>query len=111
MDKATLEILPSNGLGDAVGQFVEKDDRHAVEAFVDESLKAYLKKMKEYDELDEDNISELISAHKSYLEEAFEKGQAKIPRVLPLPLSIIDGLLTFPATKTPRETRRMGLGL
>ncbi|TGZ84640.1 DNA repair exonuclease, partial [Ascodesmis nigricans] len=80
LDKATLEILPSNGLGDAVGQFVEKDDRHAVETFVDESLKAYLKKMKEYDELDEENIGEIIVAHKSYLEEAFEKGQAKVPR-------------------------------
>lgn len=83
LDKATLEILPSNGLGDAVGQFVEKDDRHAVETFVDESLKAYLKKMREYDEVNEENIGDLISAHKSYLEEAFAKGQAKIPRVSP----------------------------
>lgn len=28
LDKAALEILPGNGLGDAVGLFVEKDDRH-----------------------------------------------------------------------------------
>lgn len=85
LDKATLEILPTNGLGDAVGQFVQKDDRHAVETFVDESLKQYLKKLKEMEEeLNEENIGDAIEKHKSHLEEMFEKGQVKIKKVMTL---------------------------
>ncbi|KAF8244337.1 DNA repair exonuclease [Wilcoxina mikolae CBS 423.85] len=77
MDKATLEILPSNGLGDAVGQFVDKDDRHAVETFVEESLRAYINKMKEFEELNDEKIAEVVAEHKSYLEDMFEKGLVK----------------------------------
>lgn len=81
LDKATLEILPQNGLGDAVGQFVDKDDRHAVETFVEESLKAYLTKMREYEDLNEEKITDIVTEHKSYLEEMFAKGQVKIKKV------------------------------
>jgi double-strand break repair protein MRE11 len=81
LEKATLEILPSNGLGDAIGQFIDKDDRHAVESFVDESLKTYLTKMRQLEELNEENISQVASMHKSYLEDMFAKGQIKIKRV------------------------------
>ncbi|KAA8893221.1 Mre11 DNA-binding presumed domain-containing protein [Sphaerosporella brunnea] len=80
LEKATLEILPSNGLGDAVGQFVDKDDRHAVETFVEESLKSYLAKMREFDELNEEKITQVVSMQKSYLEDMFAKGQVKIKR-------------------------------
>lgn len=31
LEKQTLNILPQNGLGDAIGQFVDKDDKRAVE--------------------------------------------------------------------------------
>lgn len=31
LESQTLNVLPQNGLGDAIGQFVEKDDKHAVE--------------------------------------------------------------------------------
>jgi double-strand break repair protein MRE11 len=82
MDNATLEILPSNGLGDAVGQFVDKDDRHAVETFVEESLKAYITKMREFEELDDNKIAEVVTEHKSYLEDQFAKGLVKTKRVL-----------------------------
>jgi double-strand break repair protein MRE11 len=85
LQKATLEILPSNGLGDAVGQFVDKDDRHAVETFVDESLKAYITKMREYDDLNEETIAEVVTEHKSYLENLFEKGLRNTKRVSPAP--------------------------
>lgn len=77
LTSATLEILPSNGLGDAVGQFVDKDDKHAVETFVDDSLKSYLVKLREYDDLNEEKISEVVEAQKSYLEEMFAKGLVK----------------------------------
>ena len=34
----TLTILPQNSFGDAVSQFVDKDDKHAMEIFVKQSL-------------------------------------------------------------------------
>ncbi|KAI5805062.1 meiotic recombination protein Mre11 [Geopyxis carbonaria] len=80
LEDATLEILPENGLGDAVGQFVDKDDKHAVETFVEDSLKAYITKMREYEDLNEETIGDVITAHKSYLEDLFERGQVKIKR-------------------------------
>lgn len=80
LTSATLEILPSNGLGDAVGQFVDKDDKHAVEVFVDDSLKSYLVKLREYDDLNEEKILEVVERQKSYLEEMFAKGLVKPKR-------------------------------
>lgn len=86
LTSSTLEILPSNGLGDAVGQFVDKDDRHAVENFVDDSLKSYLVKLREYDDLNEEKINEVVEAQKSYLEEMFAKGLVKPKKVWVSPL-------------------------
>lgn len=79
---ATLEILPSNGLGDAIGLFIDKDDKHAVETFVEDSLKSYLVKLREYDDLNEEKIQEVVDAQRSYLEEVFAKGLVK-PRRRP----------------------------
>lgn len=102
LEKATLEIIPVNGLSDAVGQFVNKDDKHATETFVDEARKACLTKMKEFDELDEDKITDIVNAHKSYLEDQFSKGQLKIKKVCCVSLSSFCGLLTW-----RRETRNL----
>ena len=83
MDQATLEILPTNGLGDAVGQFIDKDDRHAVETFVEDSLKAYLAKMRDFEDLNDEKIAEVVTKHKSYLEDQFARGLVKTKRVCP----------------------------
>jgi double-strand break repair protein MRE11 len=81
LDKATMEVLPSNGLGDAVGQYVEKDDRHALESFVDDSLKSHLEKIRGMDDLNEETLADLVQEHQSYLEEQFAKGLIKTRRV------------------------------
>lgn len=81
MENSKLEILPINGLGDAVAQFMDKDDRHALENFVGDSLKTYMIKMREFEDLNEEKIAEVVEKHKSYLEDAFEKGLIKIKRV------------------------------
>ncbi|KAI5279863.1 meiotic recombination, partial [Ascosphaera aggregata] len=39
----SLTILPENSFGDAVSQFVDKDDKHAVEIFLNETLQAQSK--------------------------------------------------------------------
>jgi len=111
LDKATLEILPQNGLGDAVGQFVDKDDRHAVETFVEESLKAYISKMREYDDLNEERITDIVTEHKSYLEDMFAKGQVKIKRVS-VPSQALRFILIrnrIEKYETQREARQLGL--
>jgi double-strand break repair protein MRE11 len=99
LEKATLEILPSNGLGDAVGQFVDKDDRHAVETFVEESLKAYITKMREYEDLNEETIADVVTEHKSYLEDLFAKGLVKTKRVCYLPSTHFHMLTDVPTAQ------------
>nr|POE74035.1 double-strand break repair protein mus-23 [Quercus suber] len=76
----SLSILSQNNFSDAVGQFVDKDDRHAMEAFVDEQLKDHVTHLLNADDDDEANemrFQELMEARKAMLEEAFERGEIK----------------------------------
>ena len=73
----SLTILPQNTFGDAVTQFVDKDDKHAMEMFVNESLTTQMKALLAIDDLDEDNIHGFIDEHKSKLEELFAAGHLK----------------------------------
>ena len=76
----SLTILPQNSFGDAVTQFVEKDDPHAVKLFVDDSLKAQVDHLLELDGDDEDDAEagreyeERLLSHKTQLEELFAQG-------------------------------------
>nr|POE72288.1 double-strand break repair protein mus-23 [Quercus suber] len=76
----SLSILSQNNFSDAVGQFVDKDDRHAMEAFVDEQLRdhvTHLLNADDDDDADEIRFQELMEARKAMLEEAFERGEIK----------------------------------
>lgn len=73
----SLTILPQNSFGDAVSQFVEKDDKHAMEMFVNESLLDQIKHLMEIDHADEDDIQNAMDQHKSKLEELFAAGLLK----------------------------------
>ncbi|KAI5308744.1 meiotic recombination, partial [Ascosphaera atra] len=46
----SLTILPENSFGDAVSQFVDKDDKHAMEIFLNESLDAQNKHLLQLDQ-------------------------------------------------------------
>ena len=70
----SLTILPQNSFGDAVSQFVDKDDKHAMELFVEENLTKQVESLMKMDNLDEDNIREQMEAGKSHLEELFASG-------------------------------------
>ena len=70
----SLTILPQNSFGDAVGQFVDKDDKHAMELFVAENLKKQVDSLLEMDHMDEDSIREAMEEGKSHLEELFASG-------------------------------------
>ncbi|MCJ1286366.1 meiotic recombination [Xylographa opegraphella] len=73
----SLTILPQNSFGDAVSQFVDKDDKHAMEMFVNESLTNQIKNLLDIDQYDDDDILTAMDAHKSKLEELFAKGHLR----------------------------------
>jgi double-strand break repair protein MRE11 len=45
LDAQSLTVLPQNSFGDAVSQFVDKDDKNAMEYFVKNSLKQHVQHM------------------------------------------------------------------
>jgi double-strand break repair protein MRE11 len=73
----TLTILPQNSFGDAVTQFVDKDDKHAMELFVDESLTNQLKHLMDANELDEADIINEMDQYKTQLEGLFAAGKMR----------------------------------
>ena len=73
----SLTILPQNSFGDAVAQFVDKDDKHAMELFVNESLNTQLKHLMGTNDVDEEEIQTEMEQYKAQLEEMFASGQLK----------------------------------
>ena len=77
----SLTILPQNSFGDAVTQFVDKDDKHAVELFVEDSLENQIKYLLNLDTQEEDDdITNAMDRYKSKLEELFAAGHLKKKR-------------------------------
>ncbi|KAJ9602672.1 meiotic recombination [Cladophialophora chaetospira] len=86
LEKQSLTILPPNVFGDAVNQYVVKDDKHAVEMFVNESLADQIKHLvrlqadaNDEEEMDDD-LATQIEEQRAKMEEMFAKGQLKIKR-------------------------------
>ncbi|KAJ9667561.1 meiotic recombination [Coniosporium apollinis] len=73
----SLTILPQNSFGDAVSQFVDKDDKHAMEMFVNESLSNQMKHLLQTDEVDEEDIVQAMDQYRSKLEQMFASGQIR----------------------------------
>ncbi|KIW33966.1 DNA repair protein (mre11) [Cladophialophora immunda] len=82
----SLTILPQNCFGEAVSQYVDKDDRHAMELFVNKSLADQIKHLvrlqtdaNDADDNDED-LAIQIQEQRAKMEEMFVKGELKMPR-------------------------------
>ncbi|KAK0880144.1 meiotic recombination [Friedmanniomyces endolithicus] len=76
----SLTILPQNTFSDAVGQFVDKDDRTAMEQFVTKSLESLVSHLidgDEDEEVDEERVAGMMEEYKAKVEEAFAKGEIK----------------------------------
>lgn len=75
----TLSILPQNSFGDAVSQFVDKDDKHAMEMFVNESLASQVKNLLSTEKAaeDDDILAEAMDKYRAKLEELFASGVIK----------------------------------
>lgn len=85
----SLSILPQNSFGDAVAQFIDKDDKHAMEMFVNESLDSQVKHLmaldRDGDDMDDEETaqSSLVSAMEKYrtqMEDMFSKGMKRRSR-------------------------------
>ncbi|KAI8630946.1 double-strand break repair protein mus-23 [Xylariaceae sp. FL1651] len=72
----SLKILPQAPFGDAVTQFVDKDDKHAMEQFVSESLSGQVKQMLSLEDNDED-LESAMEMIKKNLEQQFAAGLLK----------------------------------
>jgi double-strand break repair protein MRE11 len=84
LEAQSLTILPQNYFGDAVNQFVDKDDRHAMEMFVNDSLsnqiKTLVKMQEDGDAADAEADEELmtqIQEIREGIERDFSEGLVK----------------------------------
>lgn len=73
----SLKILPQAPFGDAVSQFVNKDDKHALEAFVSQSLADQVRQMLNLDP-DDDNLESAIARYREKMEQQFASGQRRL---------------------------------
>ena len=78
----SLKILPQSAFGDAVNQYVLKDDKHVLEQFVGDSLEARVRDMMTMGEEDEDeDLNPLMEQLRERHEDAFVKGTAKLKKI------------------------------
>ncbi|RHZ48326.1 MRX complex nuclease subunit [Aspergillus thermomutatus] len=82
----SLTILPQNSFGDAVAQFIDKDDKHAMEMFVNESLEGQVKHLmsldREGDDMDDEelaqsSIQKAMDKYRTQMEDMFSRGIKK----------------------------------
>jgi double-strand break repair protein MRE11 len=76
----SLKILPQAPFGDAVTQFVDKDDKHAMETFVNESLAMQLTGLLAQDSDEENDIDSVMERIRAKAEAEFASGLRKRPR-------------------------------
>jgi double-strand break repair protein MRE11 len=86
----SLTVLPHNSFSDAVGQFVDKDDKHAMQEFLEESLASQQQNLMkgagnaedgdedEVDVINEEKMMEIIESHRLRLEEKHASGEQRI---------------------------------
>ncbi|KAG5368202.1 Double-strand break repair protein [Yarrowia sp. C11] len=74
LGKESLCLLPENGLGEAVASFVDKNDKNAVKAFVDGSLKFQVAELLKINDLDEESLLTHMGTAKSKGREAVRAG-------------------------------------
>lgn len=72
-----LSFLPQTLFGDAVSQYVDKDDKHAMEQFIESNLKDGVKQIIKEGEEGNEDIEGIMAKRKTHLEELFEAGHIK----------------------------------
>ncbi|KAA8651276.1 hypothetical protein EYZ11_009190 [Aspergillus tanneri] len=85
----SLSILPQNSFGDAVAQFIDKDDKHAMEMFVNDSLESQIKHLmsldRDYDDMEDggaiqSSLQKAMEKYRTQMEDMFSQGIKKRTR-------------------------------
>lgn len=77
----SLKIIPKAPFGDAVTQFVDKDDKHAMESFVNESLSVQVKEMLAMDgETSDQDLDPIMEQLRKKQEQQFAAGILTRPK-------------------------------
>lgn len=80
-----LTILPQNTFGDAVSSFVDKDDRHAMDVFLTDTLQQQIEELVKHEgDLDENQMVNLLDQNRSRLEELYKSGALKLSKKMRL---------------------------
>lgn len=78
----SLTILPQNYFEDAVSQYIDKDDKHAMDMFISESLGKQIRNLVKLGEDggddDDEDLAQEFDKYKTEMEEMFKNGQLKI---------------------------------
>ncbi|ODA80566.1 hypothetical protein RJ55_03525 [Drechmeria coniospora] len=74
----SLKVLPQGPFGDAVHQFVSKDDKHAMELFVSEHLTGQVKQLLGL-ESDEEDLHSAMEVYRTRVEQQTATGASKLP--------------------------------
>ncbi|KAK9369386.1 Mre11 DNA-binding presumed domain-containing protein [Lipomyces kononenkoae] len=56
LKQQTLDVLPANGMNDAISQYVDKDDKQAIKTFVDDTLEKQMKRLMSLGDVDEEEL-------------------------------------------------------
>lgn len=78
LEAQSLKILPQAPFSDAVTQFVDKDDKHAMETFVEQSLSNQVKEMLGLEDDDED-LDSAMAQFRVRQDAAFKAGELRRP--------------------------------
>lgn len=79
----SLAILPQNYFEDAVNQYIDKDDKHAMDMFINESLGKQIRNLVKLGEDgghedEDDDLAQQFDKYKTEMEEMFKNGQLKV---------------------------------
>lgn len=77
LEQQSLKILPQTLFGDAVTQFVDKDDLKAMETFVDDSLDGQMKQLLAREPEEEDDLTIAMDQIRTQQEAAWAAGTLK----------------------------------
>ena len=83
LNAQSLSILPQNYFGDAVNQYIDKDDKRAMEIFIADSLSKQVKHLVDMGGEEDNNKNEIddviehFKAHKIEMEKLFAQGELK----------------------------------
>ena len=75
----SLKILPQAPFGDAVSQFVDKDDKNAMQVFVDQSLEGQVKTLLSLEDDEEQDLDTAMMKYKEQMEAQFSAGNFQRP--------------------------------